>query len=94
MKTFSIQNVVLDKHLLPIGATAFAMYCVLVRLAAEGITNPTIKELGESIGVESRSASRCVKTLENAGLISITPDIAEDGGRLANHYAILEAKNG
>ncbi len=73
-----------------VGASAFLVYCVLCRHAnADGESFPGGTTLGKKTGLTMRSVWRAIKTLEEAGWITVERSEQTQGKRPPNVYRLL-----
>lgn len=82
---------VLDTHGAKIKAAGIAVYMVLARHAGNDSQQafPAVQSIAEKTGMSDRQVKRVLKTLEEAGLISIEPQYDEAGRQLSNLYTLL-----
>src|SRR5438045_587962 len=84
---FILYNPLIDAYLARIGASAFALYCTLVRIAGAGRKCfPGLTHLSNVTGMSRNTILKSIDTLVEAGLIRVEhrPD------RKTNEYIILD----
>jgi DnaD/phage-associated family protein len=87
------QAVIDDYHLHPLAGW---LYVVIVRHVNRKKNDafPSIPRLARLANMSKASVLRYTKVLEDAGLIRVTREKAEDGDNAVNHYHLLEVKRG
>lgn len=86
------ENAIVDRYAKEIGATAFMVYCFLVRQSnQEGRSWWSQTSIGEALGISRSTVHRAIKTLSEAGLIAVEENVAPDNQQqTSNTYWILQ----
>jgi DNA-binding MarR family transcriptional regulator len=90
---FSIDNDIIDIHAKTIGATALAVYTVLSRYANRktGECWPSIGRLAHLLDLARNTVKAALRTLEQAGLITIRRRRDPAGDATSHLYTLLDA---
>ena len=89
---FMIDNEVID--ILSLKAHSLALYVTIVRFANRNTDAafPSIAKLAESSGMGEGTVRNHLDKLVEAGLISVTQRIRDDGSQTTNLYTLLDVK--
>lgn len=92
---FYIDNAVIDDHTPAIGALGLAVYTTLVRHAnGGGQAYPSLRRLGELLGLSRPTVIKYLALLEKEGLIASQHRTSEDGDPTSNLYTLLPVGGG
>ena len=70
-------------------STAKLLYCYLTdTVGRKRELARSSKKIGVAVGISRAAVSRNMHLLRENGLIEITPQFTDDGGRLANKYIL------
>lgn len=73
----------------PMNSTAKLLYCYLTdTVGGRRELFKSAKKIGAAVGLSRAAVCRNMHILRQNGLIEITPQYTEDGGRLANKYIL------
>lgn len=91
---FRIYNTVMDDVVGQIGVYAFAVYALLLRHADRGgRCFPSHQRLADTLRISRPTVIRAIRTLVDAGLISVTPRGAA-GEQTSHRYTVLPTAGG
>lgn len=56
--------------------------------------SPSLRDLSHTTGFSKKSVLKALRRLASSGLLVITPQFADDGGRAPNRYTVRGKQNG
>lgn len=94
---FRIDDVVVDKYIKVIGATAYGVYSYLAYLSGQDIDSPVQAKIADDLGISKRSVVTCMSIISGTGSkadvlreAGLTPLIAIEKSGRRSVYTILD----
>jgi hypothetical protein len=90
---FQVQNDVIDERVAEIGATAFLVYCAILRAAmGTGRAMPSQRTMAKVLNLSRNTIAAAMQKLIAAGMIAVEERQTEQGEHLASVVIILDAR--